>query len=454
LAPVFVQTSFAQFSPPVTYDKVLKSPINPNITISYKTPDPDTCKTVFENQTQYTGYVTLPPYTLAPIQQNYTINTFFWFVESRTSPETAPLTIWLNGGPGSSSMLGLFTEAGPCEVIQLPDGSYGTQSSLWGWDRSSNMLFIDQPTQTGFSYDEKTNGTVDLSDYSFESPPVQVQSTGHDIRLNGTLSTGNEYSTQNTSIIAASASWHFLQGFLSAFPQYNPGTRPNSTTTEPTGINLFAESYGGQYGPAFADFFETQNAKRLSGELSRNGSLEVKLASLGIINGIVDEMIQAPWWPKFAFNNTYGIEAISQTDQLNALSDFRAPGGCSDLIGQCRDSLKTNDPLGEGDEQATNDICARAAEECTNALTAALTSGRSAYDIRIEGPDTFPSYAFMEYLNTASVQRSIGAGINFTQSNFGVFGAFAKSKFSATCCDIYALILTGIQLAMRFAEPS
>jgi hypothetical protein len=92
-----------QFAPPVSYDSVLSSPINPNITISYKSPRPGTCVTAFNTQKQYSGYVHLPPFTLAPYQQNYSINTFFWFIEARTNADTAPLTIWLNGGPGSSS---------------------------------------------------------------------------------------------------------------------------------------------------------------------------------------------------------------------------------------------------------------------------------------------------------------------------------------------------------------
>jgi hypothetical protein len=133
----------SHFPAPPTYDTILQSAINSNITISYNRPIASTCATSFTHQKQYAGYFNLPSFTLAPYQQNYSINTFFWFFESRTSPETAPLTIWLSGGPGSSSMVGLFEEIGPCEMVQLPSGSYSTQPRLWGWDRSSNLLFID-----------------------------------------------------------------------------------------------------------------------------------------------------------------------------------------------------------------------------------------------------------------------------------------------------------------------
>lgn len=84
----------AQTTPDIVFSNVTRSPANSNITISFKSPDPGTCTTVFDSQKQYSGYISLPPYTLAPIQQNYSINTFFWFIEAREQPESAPLTVW------------------------------------------------------------------------------------------------------------------------------------------------------------------------------------------------------------------------------------------------------------------------------------------------------------------------------------------------------------------------
>lgn len=112
----------------------ITSPVDGNITISYKSPPAGTCKTAFGTQQQYTGWVHIPG--------NYSTNTFFWFVAARAP--TDQLTVWLNGGPGSSSMLGLFTENGPCEVIEVANGKLGTQVREWGWDRGSNLLYIDQ----------------------------------------------------------------------------------------------------------------------------------------------------------------------------------------------------------------------------------------------------------------------------------------------------------------------
>ena len=444
------QWASAQYPPPVQYSNILASPLNQNISISYKSPAPGTCTTVFTTQKQYTGYIGLPPFTLAPIQQNYSINTFFWFIEARQNPETAPLTIYINGGPGASSMFGLFEETGPCEVVQMSDGTYGTQSRMWGWDRSSNIIFIDQPDQVGLSYDTLTNASYNLITGNYTSPPtgVPLGQPAYSF-LNGTFSSHQQTATANTTEIAAHAMWHFLQSWLSAFPQYNPGKQPNTTTVTAAGINLFTESYGGKYGPVFASFFEQQNARRANGSLPSNSTLAIKLSSLGIVNGLIDDGIQDYYYPFFAYNNTYGIQAVSQVDELNSLQIFK--NICLPAINACRSAMNSTGTELYGDVNSINSICQQAQFSCNNVSRPYLASGRNVYDIRIQDPSPFPPAAYQEYLNMAAVQTSIGARVNYTEQSTLVQNAFISTGDSISGLpihDLAYLLKLGVRVAL------
>jgi carboxypeptidase C (cathepsin A) len=285
----FILPTKAQYPPPVSQDNIttVRSAVDGNVTVTWKTPSVGTCTTVFSTQKQYSGYVTLPPNITG---QNYDINTFFWFFEARQVPESAPLTVFINGGPGSSSLIGLFQEVGPCQVVEIAKGKLGTIAREWGWDRSSNIIFIDQPVQVGFSYDILTNASLNLIDELLSYPASQIPNTQPSYTfLNGTFASGNSNNSASTSEVAAQAIWHFLQAFLGVFPQYNPAVSSDGVIVSgTTGINLFTESYGGKYGPAIGALFGRQNALRQTDAAMMNSTLEITLATLGIMNGWID----------------------------------------------------------------------------------------------------------------------------------------------------------------------
>lgn len=74
----------------------------------------------------------------------------YWFMESQRSPSEDPLLLWLNGGPGCSSLLGAVSELGPFRV-----GYHGVNVTIneFSWNKVANVLFLESPVGVGFSYD-------------------------------------------------------------------------------------------------------------------------------------------------------------------------------------------------------------------------------------------------------------------------------------------------------------
>jgi carboxypeptidase D len=73
---------------------------------------------------------------------------YFWFFPSTNPDATDEITIWLNGGPGCSSMEGFLQENGP---FLWQYGTFKPLSNPYSWHRLTNMVWIDQPVGTGFS---------------------------------------------------------------------------------------------------------------------------------------------------------------------------------------------------------------------------------------------------------------------------------------------------------------
>ena len=75
-------------------------------------------------------------------------NLFYWYHEATKDSASKPLILWLNGGPGCSSLGGMFTELGPLVVGM--DGN--VTFNPFSFNALANVLFLEQPAGVGFSY--------------------------------------------------------------------------------------------------------------------------------------------------------------------------------------------------------------------------------------------------------------------------------------------------------------
>ncbi|KKK12055.1 putative serine carboxypeptidase (CpdS) [Aspergillus rambellii] len=86
---------------------------------------------------------------------------FFWYFPSENPKATDEITIWLNGGPGCSSLDGLLQENGP---FLWQSGTYKPIRNPYSWTNLTNVVYVDQPAGTGFSPGPSTvNDEVDVA---------------------------------------------------------------------------------------------------------------------------------------------------------------------------------------------------------------------------------------------------------------------------------------------------
>ncbi|TFK89212.1 alpha/beta-hydrolase [Polyporus arcularius HHB13444] len=291
---------------------------------------------------------------------------WFWFFEARHNPETAPFTLWLNGGPGCSSMIGLFQEHGPCQVN--PDGQT-TVLNPFSWNNLSNIIYIDQPIGTGFSF-----GTVDV----------------------------------NSTFAAAPAIWTAFQLLFESKEFAKYGSREFIFATE---------SYGGHYGPEFVTFFDEQNARirnrTLQGEL-------IDVSALMINNGWYDPLIQNEAYLDFAtFAPGYG--QLQSDDVLAAMNKtFFESGGCRDQELAC---------YAAGETAESNQICRQADDFCVENLFIPAVGDRDSDDLRqnASSPNPFPPEFYVNFLRNATVMQKIGAQARYSECSNAVGNQFGRT---------------------------
>ncbi|MFS7899950.1 putative carboxypeptidase D [Helianthus anomalus] len=123
----------------------------------------------------YAGYVT--------VNEESGRALFYWLTQATEDPASKPIVLWLNGGPGCSSIaFGMAEEVGPFHVNK--DGK-SVYLNPYSWNTVANLLFLDSPVGVGYSY----------------------SNTYEDIRSNGDKRTSKD-------------ALQFLLNWLERFPKY------------------------------------------------------------------------------------------------------------------------------------------------------------------------------------------------------------------------------------------
>ncbi|THH14802.1 hypothetical protein EW146_g5581 [Bondarzewia mesenterica] len=262
------------------------------------------------------------------------------------------------------------TENGPCQI--LPDGQT-TVLNPHSWNTISNMIYIDQPIGTGFSF-----GT----------------------------------DTVNSTEAAAPFVWKAFQVL------FESGEFSKFASRE----FIFAtESYGGHYGPSFVTYFDQQNALINSGKIQGE---KVVVSALMINNGWYDPLLQNEAYVTFATNAPgYGpLQNASVLAKLN--KSFFESGGCKDQEIACEALGNTNDV-----NATANRICKTADDFCVDNVFVPAVGDRDSDDLRqkANSPNPFPPEFYLNFLANETIKARIGATSTYSECADPPFELFDKT---------------------------
>ncbi|KAK2728892.1 carboxypeptidase y [Colletotrichum kahawae] len=282
--------------------------------------------------------------------ENDSKHLFFWMAESRGDPANDPVILWMSGGPGASSVaFGLFQELGPC----LIDGPNGTKSNPYAWNNNANVIFVDQPTNVGFSYSN--------------SPVTNLEDATSDM-------------------------YNFLTAFMNQFPQYAHQD-----------FYIIGESYGGTWVPALARKIHHRQSSPMA-KLVRSTSgireTHINLKGIGLGNAQLSQRLQ---WPGFYPTGCLGDSPIYNQSTC-AVTESSMPR-CDKMLQVCSDL----------DSHA--DVCSNVLGYCRErSVYFIFAEHLNPYDFRKSCPDGGLCYKeadwIAEYLNSSFVKNQLGVAAN------------------------------------------
>ncbi|KAF9663816.1 hypothetical protein SADUNF_Sadunf17G0091300 [Salix dunnii] len=169
---------------------------------------------------QFSGYVTVNKVVGRAL--------FYWLTEAVHDPLSKPLVVWLNGGPGCSSVAyGASEEIGPFRINKTASGLYLNKFS---WNSVANLLFLETPAGVGFSYSNRSSDLFDTGD--IRTGRSHFMPALDELLLCLLV---------KESVHIATDSLEFLVGWMNRFPRYKHRE-----------VYLTGESYAGHYVPQLA----------------------------------------------------------------------------------------------------------------------------------------------------------------------------------------------------------
>ncbi|KAH9624709.1 hypothetical protein KSS87_015608 [Heliosperma pusillum] len=189
---------------------------------------------------------------------------FFWFFQSLSQPSSKPLLLWLNGGPGCSSIgYGAAVELGPLKVDENGDGLIFNNFT---WIQEANVLFVESPVGVGFSY---TNTSTDLN-------------------------------SLNDDFVAEDA-YNFVVNWLRRYPEYSNQD-----------FFLAGESYAGHYIPQLAELIFDRNKDQTN---------KINLKGFIVGNPLTDDYYDSKGLLDYAWSHS--VISDEQYNKAKEVCDFK-----------------------------------------------------------------------------------------------------------------------------------
>ncbi|RKP10937.1 Alpha/Beta hydrolase protein, partial [Thamnocephalis sphaerospora] len=209
---------------------------------------------------------------------------FYWYFPAEKpvapSPSQTPLIIWLQGGPGSSSMLGLFNQHGPFSASSNKE----LVRRKVAWTRHYDVIYLDQPVGAGFSYAAPGfNASRTLQRAQITLSPEECRAAGY---VTTEVEVGRD-----------------VLSFLARFYQIYPSLRERP-------LYVTGESYAGKFAPAIARSIIRHN--HLSAPTDH-----IPLAGIAIGDGLSVPEVQVLYHAKIAL--AFGLISPSQAEALQKL---------------------------------------------------------------------------------------------------------------------------------------